>query len=515
VLPSELSLEATPVEPPLIDPTMSPEEMLEFNNFILAIVSSFTNRETMPTNNSSGPLDLLKVLRFLGLEVPEGTTPSYKECNLLMVPQINRILQKTKSVLKSEDTRHAGYVKHGNLKIFSDLHGDLHSFLIIFANLILYDRESKTFSLGDDTWIFLGDFVDRGFSGLFILSIVFALKCMFPSQIVLIGGNHENRDLAERYGFCEEMEFRGMTEEYEYIIEDIFPMLRLFWVMGDTMFVHGGITSENMHHEMVRIDSDGNRIVSVLFHNNELTNHEELENGGALEEAEENGEYIPSIWMESKETQQQKNFQTRHQLKWNDPGDGDYWRSPDRFGFSRNSTRDAKFYNGLAIHLFLETPISSADGVCSLKVNHIARGHSHGSEYLGYEYNSGHGGGNNLFGGLVLILWSVCWYGCESREFGFGTKSPLRVTEEFSSGVDIVPRLSIGDYNYYAVTTTLDFDMLSAQINQTAPMLDGTLSNIVQLCKLTEAGRRLHPTNAPDDITPFTSQCSSRTNSNS
>ena len=93
-------------------------------------------------------------------------------------------------------------------------------------------------------FVFLGDYVDRGMFALECVMTLYALKLNYPSNIILLRGNHESREMTTNFNFRIEMEEKLDTETYDLIMDlfDALPLAAL--VANKILAVHGGISPE-------------------------------------------------------------------------------------------------------------------------------------------------------------------------------------------------------------------------------------------------------------------------------
>jgi diadenosine tetraphosphatase ApaH/serine/threonine PP2A family protein phosphatase len=142
---------------------------------------------------------------------------------LSVVCETIEILKKEEAVLK---------VSSSNVVVVGDLHGNLHTLVRIFNELGFPDSRS---------FVFLGDYIDRGSHSCEVLLLLYSLKILFPKQVILLRGNHEFKAMSECYDFRRECLMRFLPRVYSSII-DSFSYFPVAAIINDRIFcVHGGL----------------------------------------------------------------------------------------------------------------------------------------------------------------------------------------------------------------------------------------------------------------------------------
>jgi serine/threonine-protein phosphatase 2A catalytic subunit len=113
--------------------------------------------------------------------------------------------------------------------VCGDIHGQFHDLMELF----------KIGGNSPDTnYLFMGDYVDRGYYSVETVSLLVSLKVRYKDRITIIRGNHESRQITQVYGFYDEcLRKYGNANVWKYFT-DLFDYLPLTAVVENQVCLY-------------------------------------------------------------------------------------------------------------------------------------------------------------------------------------------------------------------------------------------------------------------------------------
>lgn len=122
------------------------------------------------------------------------------------------------------------------ITICGDVHGQLFDVLELFK---------KAGSPENHKFLFMGDYVDRGYYSILTFSLLAALKLKYRGQVYLLRGNHECRQVNQMYGFYAECQLLYGHVGVWNLCNEVFDLLPMAALIDNEVFsVHGGISPD-------------------------------------------------------------------------------------------------------------------------------------------------------------------------------------------------------------------------------------------------------------------------------
>lgn len=150
-----------------------------------------------------------------------------EECVLVSIyRRLSEILHREPNVLYLQSP----------ITVCGDIHGQM---------LDLFKLFEISGQLPDTKYLFMGDYVDRGYCSLETFAYLAMLKIHYPDRIYLLRGNHESRQVNQMYGlFNDCLQLYGHAGIW-FLCNDVFDLLPISAVIDRKVYcVHGGLSPD-------------------------------------------------------------------------------------------------------------------------------------------------------------------------------------------------------------------------------------------------------------------------------
>ena len=154
------------------------------------------------------------------------------QCKPLKEKEAKFLIEKAKEILSKESN--VQFVPCP-VTVCGDIHGQFYDLLELFK---IGGKCPET------NYLFMGDYVDRGYYSVESVSLLLCLKVRYPNRIYMTRGNHESRQVTQAYGFYDECmrKYDNNPEIWKYFT-DLFDFLPLTATVENKIFcLHGGLS---------------------------------------------------------------------------------------------------------------------------------------------------------------------------------------------------------------------------------------------------------------------------------
>ncbi|XP_042197165.1 serine/threonine-protein phosphatase with EF-hands 2 [Callorhinchus milii] len=175
---------------------------------------------------------------------------AFKQNQQLHACYVLQLLNEARKHLKKlPNITHISTSYEKEITICGDLHGKLEDLFLVFYKNGLPSPEK--------VYVFNGDYVDRGKHSIEILLILLTFLLVYPKEVHLNRGNHEDHIMNLRYGFTKEVmqKYKVHGKRMLKLIQSIFSWLPLATIIDEKILItHGGISETTDLDFLAKID---------------------------------------------------------------------------------------------------------------------------------------------------------------------------------------------------------------------------------------------------------------------
>ncbi|QPG75319.1 hypothetical protein FOA43_002671 [Brettanomyces nanus] len=123
------------------------------------------------------------------------------------------------------------------ITICGDTHGQFYDVLHIFETFGKLNEEHS--------YLFNGDFVDRGSWSCEVAFLLYSLKLLYPKNVYIDRGNHETDDMNQVYGFQDEVKAKYTDRLFKCFSESFNSLPYCTLIGQEYLVMHGGLFSSD------------------------------------------------------------------------------------------------------------------------------------------------------------------------------------------------------------------------------------------------------------------------------
>jgi len=161
----------------------------------------------------------------------DGWIEKLMGCNHLSENEVKELVAKAREILENEVNVQPVRCP---VTVCGDIHGQFHDLMELFC-------------IGgkppDTNYLFMGDYVDRGYYSVESVSLLVAFKVRYKDRVTILRGNHESRQITQVYGFYDECLRKYGNANVWKLFTDLFDYFPLTALIEKQIFcLHGGLS---------------------------------------------------------------------------------------------------------------------------------------------------------------------------------------------------------------------------------------------------------------------------------